>query len=49
MPILFVIRWEGLVYEGTDYASSMDVEADTERKEEEKLIDERLCENLTVV
>jgi hypothetical protein len=40
---------EGLAYEGIDYASPTDVEADMERSEEEKLIDAWLRENLTVV
>ena len=40
---------EGLVYEGKDYASKEDLVADMEQSEEERLIDEWLRENLTVV
>lgn len=40
---------EGLIYEGVDYASQEDLEADVEMSETEKLIDTWLQENLTVV
>lgn len=40
---------EGLTYDGVDYASQEDLEADVEMSEEEKLIDAWMQENLTVV
>lgn len=40
---------ECLIYEGVDYASQEDLEADVEMSEEEKLIDAWLQENLTEV
>lgn len=43
------VSLEGLIYEGVDYASQEDLEADVEMSETEKLIDTWLQENLTVV